>query len=176
MFGNGGFAGESFDAPARVSNRAIGLKAGFTVAATDTGHSAAAEPAGTFAHNRQELIDFGFRSLHLTAETAKTLIRAYYGDGPSKSYYDGCSQGGREGLIFAQRFPTDFDGILAGSPAIDFTGGNLARAYWMQGFAASSIPASKMKLLGRHRLCEVRRQGRPEGRHHRRSPPLRLPC
>jgi feruloyl esterase len=147
MFGNGGFAGESFDAPARVSNRALGLKAGFAVGSTDTGHSAAAEPAGTFAHNRQELLDFGFRSLHLTAETAKTLIRAYYGDGPSKSYYDGCSQGGREGLIFAQRFPTDFDGILAGSPAIDFTGGNLARAYWMQGFAPSAVPASKMKLL-----------------------------
>jgi feruloyl esterase len=147
MFGNGGFAGESFESSGRVADRAIGLKAGFVVASTDTGHSAAEEPGGTFARNRQELLDFGFRSLHLTAETAKTLIRAYYGTGPTKSYFDGCSQGGREGLILAQRFPTDFDGIISGSPAINLTDGNLARAYWMQILAASPIPASKMKLL-----------------------------
>ena len=147
MFGNGGFAGESFEASGRVADRALGLKAGFAVASTDTGHSAASEPGGTFARNRQELLDFGFRSLHLTAETAKTLIRAYYGDGPSKSYYDGCSQGGREGLIFAQRFPTDFDGIIAGSPGLDYNGTMLARAYHEQALATSPIPASKLKLL-----------------------------
>ncbi|MDP9049567.1 MAG: tannase/feruloyl esterase family alpha/beta hydrolase, partial [Acidobacteriota bacterium] len=147
MFGNGGFAGESFGAAGRVADRALGLKAGFAVASTDTGHSAVEEPGGTFARSRQELVDFGFRSLHLTAETAKTLIHAYYGDGPTKSYYDGCSQGGREGLIFAERFPTDFDGIIAGSPALDFTGGMMARAYWMQGLAAAPVPAAKMKLL-----------------------------
>ena len=147
MFGNGGFAGETFDAPARVTNRARGLKAGFAVAATDTGHSAAAEPGGSFALNRQKLLDFGFRSLHLTAETGKMLVRAYYGEGPSKSYYDGCSQGGRQGLIFAQRFPDDFDGIIAGSPAVDWTGAMLARAYWTQGLAAAPIPAAKLKLL-----------------------------
>ena len=147
MFGNGGFGGEAFDAPARVINRARGLKAGFAVAATDTGHSAAREPGGSFAQNPQKLLDFGFRSLHLTAETGKMLVRAYYGDGPSKSYYDGCSQGGRQGLIFAERFPNDFDGIIAGSPAVDWTGTMLARAYWMQQLAAAPIPASKLKLL-----------------------------
>ena len=147
MFGNGGFAGESFQVPGRIRNRALGLKAGFAVAATDQGHSAAKEPSATFARNRQELLDYGFRSLHLTAETAKMLLRTYYGDAPSKSYFDGCSQGGREGLIFAERFPTDFDGIVAGSPAIDFTGGNLARAYWLQGLAKTPFPAAKLKLL-----------------------------
>jgi Tannase and feruloyl esterase len=77
MFGNGGFAGESFDTAGRAANRSRGLKAGFVTAATDTGHSAQREPGGTFAVNRQKFIDFGFRSLHVTAETAKRLIAAY---------------------------------------------------------------------------------------------------
>src|SRR5215472_556329 len=101
MFGNGGWAGESFEATNRVNNRATGLRAGFVTAATDTGHSAANEPGASFALNRQKLLDFAFRSLHMTAETAKTIARAYYGAAPSKSYYDGCSQGGRQGLILA---------------------------------------------------------------------------
>jgi len=147
MFGNGGWAGESFDAPGRVANRAHGLTAGFVTAATDTGHSAASEPGASFAVNRQKLLDFGFRSLHLTAESAKLVARAYYGAGPSKSYYDGCSQGGRQGLILAQRFPNDFDGIIAGAPALNNTGTQLTRAYWMQGLAANPFPAAKLSLL-----------------------------
>ncbi len=147
MFGNGGFAGESFEAPNRVANRATALRNGFTSASTDTGHSAAKEPAGSFAANQQKLVDFGFRSLHVTADVAKSLIRAYFGQAPSKSYYDGCSLGGRQGLIFAQRFPDDFDGILVGSPALDQTGTMLSRAWWMQGLAAAPIPAFKLKLL-----------------------------
>ncbi|HTA43482.1 MAG TPA: tannase/feruloyl esterase family alpha/beta hydrolase [Bryobacteraceae bacterium] len=147
MFGNGGWAGESFEAPNRINNRARGLTAGFVTAATDTGHSAAIEPGASFALNRQKLLDFGFRSLHVTAEAAKMIARAYYSAGPSKSYYDGCSQGGREGLILAQRFPNDFDAIIAGSPGLDNTGTMVARAYWMQGLAANPFPASKLGLL-----------------------------
>jgi hypothetical protein len=147
MFGNGGFAGESFEAPNRVNNRAAGLRNGFTTAATDTGHSAAIEPGGTFAANQQKLIDFGFRSLHMTAVVAKLMIQAYYGQAPSKSYYDGCSLGGRQGLILAQRFPEDFDAIIAGSPALDQTGSMLSRAWWMQGVAEAPIPAFKLKML-----------------------------
>jgi hypothetical protein len=147
MFGNGGWAGESFDAAGRVANRAHGLKAGFVTAATDTGHSAASEPGASFAVNRQKLLDFGFRSLHMTAEAAKLMARTYYGAGPSKSYYDGCSQGGRQGLILAQRFPNDFDGIIAGAPALNNTGTQLTRAYWMQGLAENPFPAAKLGLL-----------------------------
>src|SRR5262249_46009676 len=133
MFGNGGFAGESFEAQNRVAIRGKGLHYGFVTAATDTGHSAALEPAASFAANRQKLVDFGFRSLHLTAETAKLMIKTYYGQAPSKSYYDGCSQGGRQGLVFAERFPADFDGILVGAPGLDNTGAMLERAYFAQG-------------------------------------------
>ena len=147
MFGNGGFAGEAFDAANRAATRARGLRYGFATAATDTGHSAASEPGASFAVNRQKLVDFGFRSLHVTAETAKLLVRAYFGEAPSKSYYDGCSQGGRQGLILAQRFPADFDGILAGAPGLDQTGTMLSRAWWMQGLAAAPIPAAKLKLV-----------------------------
>jgi feruloyl esterase len=150
MFGNGGWAGESFDAPGRVANRARGLKAGFVTAATDTGHSAISEPGASFAVNRQKLLDFGFRSLHVTAEAAKMMARSYYGAGPTKSYYDGCSQGGRQGLILAQRFPNDFDGIIAGAPALNNTGTQLTRAYWMQGLAANPFPAAKLEPLARN--------------------------
>ena len=147
MFGNGGYAGESFETPGRVANRAHGLKAGFVTAATDTGHSAQRDPGGSFALSRQKFIDFGFRSLHVTAETAKRLIAAYYSTPLSKSYFDGCSTGGRQALILAQRFPTDFDGIIAGSPGLDYTGGQLARLYWKQGLARNPFPAAKLSLL-----------------------------
>jgi feruloyl esterase len=147
MFGNGGWAGESFETAGHVASRAKGLKAGFLTAATDTGHSAAIEPGASFALNRQKLLDYGFRSLHVTAETAKVLARTYYGAGPSRSYYEGCSQGGRQGLTLAQRFPDDFDGIVAGAPSVYQTATHLARAYWMQGLNANPFPAAKLGLL-----------------------------
>jgi feruloyl esterase len=114
MFGNGGWAGESFEAAGRVTNRARGLKAGFVTAATDTGHSAANEPGASFALTRQKLLDYGFRSLHVTAEAAKLLARTYYGAAPAKSYYEGCSQGGRQGLTLPSASPTT---STASSPA-----------------------------------------------------------
>ena len=91
MFGNGGWAGEAFDTTGRAASRGKGLKAGFVTAATDTGHSAALEAGASFALNRQKLLDFGFRSLHVTAETAKMLARRYYGAGPSKSSGNFCA-------------------------------------------------------------------------------------
>ena len=158
MFGNGGWAGETFDNAGRANHRARGLKAGFVTAATDTGHSAATEPGASFALNRQKLLDYGFRSLHLTAETAKLLARTYYGNGPSKSYYEGCSQGGRQGLTLAQRFPNDFDGIVAGAPGLYQTGTHLSRAYWMQGMNDNPVPAAKLDLLAKrvYEQCDAK--------------------
>lgn len=158
MFGNGGWAGESFEAPGRIATAARGLKAGFVTASTDTGHSAAMEPGASFALNRQELLDYGFRSLHLTAEMAKLMARTFYGEEPRKSYYEGCSQGGRQGLTLAQRFPNDFDGIIAGAPGLYQTATHLARAYWMQGMNANPFPASKLGLLARsvYEKCDAK--------------------
>jgi hypothetical protein len=122
MYGNGGYAGESLDSPQRGGARVAGLRGGFVVASTDTGHDAATEPLATFAQNRQKLLDYAFRSLHTTAETGKQIATAYYGSKPTRSYFEGCSTGGRQALILAQRFPDDFDGVIAGAPVLNFTG------------------------------------------------------
>jgi hypothetical protein len=118
MFGNGGYAGENMEAPNRVTHRNSALKLGFAVTQTNTGHDAAREPLATFTVNSQKLIDYAFRSLHVTAETAKRVAAAYYGRRPDRSYYNGCSTGGRQGLIFAQRYPEDFDGLVVGLLAV----------------------------------------------------------
>ena len=122
MFGNGGFAGESFTAPGRLYRRDNGVKHGFAVAATNTGHDAVREPGASFAQNPQKLIDFAYRSVHMTATTAKSIMRAYYETPPTRSYFEGCSEGGRQGMTLAQRFPDDFDGLALGSGVINFVG------------------------------------------------------
>ena len=104
---------EHADACVPIQDHAVVL------ASTDMGHSgmggawAAANPAAR--------ADFGYRGVHLTAVAVKALIQVYYGQGPHYSYFSGCSDGGREALIEAQRFPADFDGIAAGAPALNFT-------------------------------------------------------
>src|ERR1035437_5063238 len=147
MFGNGGYAGERFDTQSRIAIRTRALKHGFASAATDTGHSAATEPLASFARNRQKLLDYAYRSLHVTAETAKLLMGSYYGVPPTKSYFEGCSTGGRQGLILAQRFPADFDGIVVGAPVLSFSGTIVAYANDVQALRAAPIPASKLPLL-----------------------------
>ncbi|MGH9835872.1 MAG: tannase/feruloyl esterase family alpha/beta hydrolase, partial [Blastocatellia bacterium] len=147
MSGNGGYAGESLDAPQRAAGRAQPLRRGFASAVTNTGHDAATEPLGTFAQNRQKLLDYAFRSLHTTAETAKRLITAYYGVKPTRSYFEGCSTGGRQALILAQRFPEDFDGIVAGAPVLNFSGTMTGYAKMAQALSAAPIPYAKLSLL-----------------------------
>lgn len=89
------------------------------LASTDMGHSG---QGGQWAErNPAARADFGYRGVHLTAVASRALIRAYYGQAPRYSYFSGCSDGGREGLIEAQRYPGDFDGIAAGAPALNFS-------------------------------------------------------
>ena len=147
MFGNGGYAGESLEAASRVRQRHAGIRRGFVVASTNTGHDAALEPLGTFAVNRQKLLDYAFRSLHVTAETGKQIAAAYYGARPSRSYFEGCSTGGRQALILAQRFPDDFDGLVAGAPVLNFSGTMIAYAKTAQALAAAPIPYAKLATL-----------------------------
>jgi hypothetical protein len=90
---------------------------GFVIAATDMGHAAG---EANFGNNPQKRRDFAFRSVHLTAVATKKLISAYYGRGPTYNYFSGCSDGGREALGEAQRYPTDFNGIIAGAPVTVF--------------------------------------------------------
>lgn len=147
MFGNGGYAGENLAAPGRVNARNTALRRGFAVAQQNTGHDAAIEPLGTFAVNRQKLLDYAFRAVHITAETAKQIIRAHYGNAPRKSYFDGCSTGGRQGLMSAQRFPEDFDGIVVGAPVLNFTGTMMNAAWNARALAAAPLTLEKLKLV-----------------------------
>ncbi len=90
---------------------------GYAVANSNTGHDRGAEPGASFAfNNRQAEIDFGYRAVHLTVNAAKTLIEAYYGKAPEYSYFQGALTGGRQGLMEAQRYPYDFDGIGVACP------------------------------------------------------------
>ena len=91
---------------------------GYAVANSNMGHDSGSQPGATFAfNNRQAEVDYGYRHIPATVQAAKTAIRAYYGRAPEYAYHEGCSTGGRQGLMAAQRFPTLFDGIVAGAPA-----------------------------------------------------------
>jgi feruloyl esterase len=122
MHGNGGYAGNPPDSSGTLRTASQAIARGFATAYTDTGHDNRVEPLGTFAHdNLGKEIDYAYRAVHLTAVTAKELIAVYYGTAERYAYWDGCSTGGRQGLMSAQRFPDDFDGILAGAPVLNFT-------------------------------------------------------
>ena len=125
-WGDGGKDGDLDFADHRVAE-------GYAVANSNTGHDNGAEPGSSFAYdNRQAEIDFGYRAVHLTAAAAKTVVRSYYGDEPAYSYFEGCSTGGRQGLMEAQRYPTDFDGIVAGAPANHYQEMNAVRVWLLQ--------------------------------------------
>jgi hypothetical protein len=110
--GNGGFAGSI-----GYQQFASYLKRGFAVAGSDAGHQAEGTDASWAYGHPEKVKDFGWRAVHLTAERAKQILKAYYGKSEEKAYFDACSDGGREALMEAQRFPEDYDGILAGAPA-----------------------------------------------------------
>jgi hypothetical protein len=147
MFGNGGYAGEALDAPGRVAIRNEALQRGFVVAQTNTGHDAATEPLGTFATNSQKLLDYAYRAVHVTAMTAKRLAQAYYEVPVRRSYFNGCSTGGRQGLMSAQRFPDDFDGILVGAPVLDFTGTMITNLWSQKMLESAPVSPAEMKIV-----------------------------
>jgi len=119
MYGNGGFAGEDPDAQKENDSRHAGLSNGFATVRTDTGHRDAKEPLASFAYQRQDkLIDHGYRAVHETILLAKALASQYYARAASYAYWDGCSTGGRQGMMAASRYPEDFDGVLAGAPTL----------------------------------------------------------
>ncbi len=144
--GNGGFAGSL-----SITGMAPELRRGYATATTDTGHNAAATPGATWALGHpQKVIDFGYRAIHETAVTAKALIAAFYGEAPKHSYFNSCSNGGRQALMEAQRYPEDYDGIIAGAPANYWThlllgGAVLARA--VSDNPASFIPPAKFPAI-----------------------------
>jgi feruloyl esterase len=132
MFGNGGHAGEALDDPMRISQVKQAINNGFAVAQTNTGHDTKKEPGASFVmSNPQKAIDYAYRAVHITAVTGKAIAKEYYATPVKFSYWNSCSNGGRQGLIEAQRYPEDFDGIVATAPWIDQTGFTIG-AIWNQ--------------------------------------------
>lgn len=121
--GNGGLAGSIGEAA-----MARALLAGYSTAGTDTGHKGGPATGNWALGHPEKIVDFGWRAVHLMTAEAKALIAAYYGEPAKYSYWNGCSEGGGQALSEAQRFPDDYDGIVAGAPANYFVhlqiGGN----------------------------------------------------
>jgi hypothetical protein len=132
-WGDGGKDGDLDYADHRVAQ-------GYAVANSNTGHDSGAEPGASFAYNnRQAEIDFGYRAIHLTVTAAKTAIDRYYGRAPEYAYHEGCSTGGRQGLMEAQRYPADFDGIVAGAPVNHYQENNASTVWFVQQVYANDL-------------------------------------
>ena len=148
MIGNGGHAGQRPGDGFQIASRYAGLQAGFATASTNTGHNADEEPGASFVmSNPQKAIDYAYRAVHLTAVTAKAIASLYYGQVVSYSYWNSCSNGGRQGLIEAQRYPQDFDGIVTVAPWVDQTGFTIGALWNQQALDQSPVTAGKMAML-----------------------------
>ena len=150
MHGNGGYGGQSVTGSYGAKLSGPALRQGFATVFTDTGHTRDDGHNASWAYNDlQKEIDYGFRAVHLTIVTAKRLVAAYYGKTATYSYFDGCSGGGRQGLVAAQRFPGDFNGIAAGAPFYDLAG--IMMQYWNNqvALAETALSAAKVEQLGK---------------------------
>jgi feruloyl esterase len=114
--GNGGFAGQ-------VDYYELGasILKGYAAVATDTGHTGSPIDSAWALGHPEKVADFGHRGIHEMTRVAKLAVQQFYGAGAKRSYFIGCSDGGREALMEAQRYPEDYNGILAGAPANNWT-------------------------------------------------------
>ena len=150
QLGCGGFCGSI-----SYSGLANAIRRGYAAAATDDGSQAGGQATFALGHP-EKIIDFGYRALKETTDKSKAIITALTGHGPQRSYFNGCSDGGREALMEAQRFPDDFDGIIVGSPA-NFWTHLLFAAVWdeqaLLDDPASYIPPSLLPVLSKGALA-----------------------
>ena len=144
---NGGFAGA-------INYLELGasLKNGYVATGTDTGHAGSPIDAAWALGHPEKIIDFGYRGIHEMTRVAKLVSAQFYGSAPNRSYFAGCSDGGREALMEAQRYPEDYDGILAGAPANYWTGLLSLGVVVTQAITAtpaSFIPPAKVAAIGK---------------------------
>ncbi len=144
--GGGGTNGELGSATGTLQpGMPTGLERGFAVVSTDTGHdnSTNNDPAkqGTvaFGHDYQARLEYSQKALDSVATTAKRIVQTFYGRPASHNFLAGCSNGGREGMVFAQRFPEQFEGIVAAAPAFAVPKAAVAEAWDTQSFAALAV-------------------------------------
>ena len=124
MGGGGGFSGNYMDETGLgfpIYLNSTPLNRGYATVVTDTGHQASGTDGSWALNAPEKQINYAYKGVHLAAVTAKTVLVNYYGQTPSHSYFQGCSNGGREALMEASRYPTDFDGIIAGAPVVEWT-------------------------------------------------------
>jgi feruloyl esterase len=143
MVGNGGKAGSI-----SIGDMRGALRLGYASSSTDTGHdnTIAEEGGARFGNDalfgKEREIDFGWRAVHRTARTSKGIIEKHYAKKPRYSYWNGCSTGGRQGLMEAQRFPEDFDGYIIGAPVYDYTGQQMTAPAYLRALYKQIPPAS----------------------------------
>jgi feruloyl esterase len=143
--GNGGFAGV-IDYP----ELGAGVSKGYATTATDTGHTGSPIDAAWALGHPEKIADFGHRGIHEMTRLAKELIHEFYAKDAQHSYFQGCSDGGREALMEAQRYPADYNGILAGAPANYWTALLSTAAWDTQALtldSASFIPPAKISTI-----------------------------
>ncbi|MGA8090284.1 MAG: tannase/feruloyl esterase family alpha/beta hydrolase [Terracidiphilus sp.] len=143
--GNGGFAGQ-------IAYEGLGgaMFHGSAAVATDTGHSGSPIDAAWAMGHPAKIADFGHRGIHEMTRVGKLVVEKFYGSGAKRSYFIGCSDGGREALMEAQRYPADYDGILAGAPANYWTGLLSTAVVDLQALTAtpeSFIPPAKISVI-----------------------------
>ena len=156
LFQGGGGLNGSIRPP--LGPQAIGevpaLARGFAVVSTDSGHQGAVFDA-SFMKDQEAALNFAQASVGKVTAAAKAIIARYYGQGPTRSYFVGCSTGGREGMIASQRYPAEFDGIIAGAPAMRTGRSNLGLAWANHVFAQISPKGENGKPIpprrSRHR-------------------------
>ena len=167
MGGGGGFVGT-------IDNQALSMvNAGYATVGTDTGHQGRSSTPSWALNNDERQVNFGYLAVHRTAETAKAIIRSYYGSPQTRAYFSGCSNGGRQALMEAQRYPDDFDGIVAGAPAADFTGIGaqfikdvrraVPRSENLTPLFSPEVLQSVASQVARQMRCARRREGRRDG-------------
>ncbi len=143
--GNGGFAGSI-----GYHGLALAVRSGFASGGTDTGHTGNGTDASWALGHPEKVADFGNRAVHLMTELSKTVVGAFYASAAQHNYFTSCSDGGREALMEAERFPEDYDGILAGAPAYNWTS-LLSRAADMNRMLLARpenyLPASKVPAI-----------------------------
>jgi feruloyl esterase len=145
QLGNGGLAGSI-----NYAGMYAQIARGFAVAATDDGHTGAATDGSWAMGHPQKVIDFGYRAVHITSEISKRVVSEFYGRDARFAYFSGCSEGGREALMEAQRYPEDFNGILVGAPGhawMSLMAGFAWNAQALANDPAGYIPPSKLQLI-----------------------------
>jgi feruloyl esterase len=141
--GNGGWTGS-----VPYPTMAAAVAAGYAAAGTDTGH--AGNTASFALGHPEKVIDFGYRAVHEMTVHAKQVIDAFYGAAPKLSIWNGCSQGGRQGITEAVRYPSDYDAIVAGAPAVNamhLHAGRMALNLSLNATPAGAIPAAKYPVI-----------------------------